>query len=140
MIMCNDFESNDKNTNIFSGVNAFLENIIGAIIGAARRKVVYYDPCFHQDHLQLFTDKLPWVRVQLVTTHNSSISQKDIDTFNEECGFLEVIYENRPMDRVLVIDDTYCYQIGVCKDENIALLSPIRTEELIAIYANLGKG
>ena len=127
---------NDKDINKFSDTITLFEHVFKTIVNSARRKVVYSDRFFSPEHLQLFTEKLPWVLVQIVTTHDCSITQEDINSFNKECGHLEVVYKLPPLGRYLVIDDTYCYLVGVDKEYNVGYLSPIRQEATIALYAN----
>ena len=50
--------------------------------------------------------------VKIYTSINSKLIGKDINTFNNQYGLLEVIYTTKVHDRYIIIDQNKLYHLG----------------------------
>lgn len=82
------------------------------IIKRAKEKIVIIDNYMDDTILEMLTKKSKNVRVEIVTSDKSKISQLDIKKFNKQYSSLEVVKTNQFHDRFIVIDNKELYHVG----------------------------
>ena len=76
----------------------------------AKKSIVLYDSCISPFTLHLFEGKNKDVPLTIITSSESSISQKDIDTFTKEHGKLDIKVGNKKeKESFLHFDDEFFY-------------------------------
>ena len=83
-----------------------------------RKSLVLVDNYVDVGTLNILSKKKENVSVTIYTVRKTRLSEKDIETFNQQYPKLEVNYTGVFHDRFLIIDDKKAYHIGASlKDE-----------------------
>ncbi|MCR4911297.1 MAG: virulence RhuM family protein [Bacilli bacterium] len=83
------------------------------IIETAQKEIVLIDSYVNINSLDLFKNKKEGVSLYIITSSiKLRLSQVEIDSFNNEYGYLQVKYDERYHDRYLIIDDEVFYDLG----------------------------
>ena len=81
-------------------------------ISGAEKNVVLVDNYVDVGTLNILAKKKAGVDVTIYTVKKTRLSEKDVETFNQQYPKLEVQYTGVFHDRFLIIDDTKAYHIG----------------------------
>ena len=86
--------------------------LIQSIFEKATNEIIIIDNYIDRTILDRLVVKKKEVRVKIYTSINSKLIGKDIDTFNNQYGLLEVIYTTKVHDRYIIIDQNKLYHLG----------------------------
>ena len=86
--------------------------LIQSIFEKATNEIIIIDNYIDRTILDRLVVKKKEVRVKIYTSINSKIIGKDINTFNNQYGLLEVIYTTKVHDRYIIIDQNKLYHLG----------------------------
>ena len=82
------------------------------LVGSATKSLVLVDNYVDVGTLNILSKKKGNVSVTIYTVKKTRLSEKDIETFNQQYPKLEVKYTGVFHDRFLIIDDEKAYHIG----------------------------
>ena len=86
---------------------------IEKLIGKARATIILIDDYVDHQTLDMLSRKQRQTEVIIVTDKKGdNLTQKEIDSFNSQCGKLTVRYSRRFHDRFLILDNTELYNCG----------------------------
>ena len=102
-----------KNSQIFyNGEFYDAYTLIQSIFEKATNEIIIIDNYTDRTILDRLVVKKKEVRVKIYTSINSKLIGKDINTFNNQYGLLEVIYTTKVHDRYIIIDQNKLYHLG----------------------------
>ena len=102
-----------KNTQIFFDGQLYAAyTLIQSIFEKATNEIIIIDNYTDRTILDRLVVKKKEVRVKIYTSINSKLIGKDINTFNNQYGLLEVIYTTKVHDRYIIIDQNKLYHLG----------------------------
>ena len=102
-----------KNSQIFyNGEFYDAYTLIQSIFEKATNEIIIIDNYIDRTILDRLVVKKKEVRVKIYTSINSKLIGRDIDTFNNQYGLLEVIYTTKVHDRYIIIDQNKLYHLG----------------------------
>ena len=81
-------------------------------ISGAEKNIVLVDNYVDVNTLNILAKKKAGVDVTIYTVKKTRLSEKDVETFNQQYPKLEVQYTGVFHDRFLIIDETKAYHIG----------------------------
>lgn len=87
-------------------------SLIIDIIKIAREKIVIIDNYIDDSILKMLSKKQKNIETIILTSHNSNISELDIEKFNREYPKLKIIKTNKFHDRFIIIDNKELYHCG----------------------------
>lgn len=87
-------------------------SLIINIIRTAKKKIIIIDNYIDDTILEMLAKKNKSVKVSILTSNNSNISELDIQKFNEEYSLLEIVKTNKFHDRFILIDNKDLYHCG----------------------------
>ena len=82
------------------------------LVGSATKSIVLVDNYVDVGTLNILSKKKENVAVTIYTVKKTRLSEKDVETFNQQYPKLEVNYTGVFHDRFLIIDDERAYHIG----------------------------
>lgn len=82
------------------------------LVGSATKSIVLVDNYVDIGTLNILAKKKNNISVIIYTVKRSKLSEKDVNTFNQQYPNLEVKYTSVFHDRFLIIDDVKAYHIG----------------------------
>lgn len=82
------------------------------LVGSATKSIVLVDNYVDVGTLNILSKKKENVAVTIYTVKKTRLSEKDVETFNQQYPKLEVSYTGVFHDRFLIIDDEKAYHIG----------------------------
>ena len=86
--------------------------LIQSIFEKATNEIIIIDNYIDRTILDRLVVKKKEVRVKIYTSINSKLIGRDINTFNNQYGLLEVIYTTKVHDRYIIIDQNKLYHLG----------------------------
>ena len=86
--------------------------LIQSIFEKATNEIIIIDNYTDRTILDRLVVKKKEVRVKIYTSINSKLIGRDINTFNNQYGLLEVIYTTKVHDRYIIIDQNKLYHLG----------------------------
>ena len=86
--------------------------LIQSIFEKATNEIIIIDNYTDRTILDRLVVKKKEVKVKIYTSINSKLIGKDINTFNNQYGLLEVIYTTKVHDRYIIIDQNKLYHLG----------------------------
>ena len=102
-----------KNSQIFyNGEFYDAYTLIQSIFEKATNEIIIIDNYTDRTILDRLVVKKKEVKVKIYTSINSKLIGKDINTFNNQYGLLEVIYTTKVHDRYIIIDQNKLYHLG----------------------------
>ena len=102
-----------KNSQIFyNGEFYDAYTLIQSLFETANNEIIIIDNYIDRTILDRLVVKKKEVRVKIYTSINSKLIGRDIDTFNNQYGLLEVIYTTKVHDRYIIIDQNKLYHLG----------------------------
>ncbi len=102
-----------KNSQIFyNGEFYDAYTLIQSIFEKATNEIIIIDNYIDRTILDRLVVKKKEVRVKIYTSINSKLIGRDINTFNNQYGLLEVIYTTKVHDRYIIIDQNKLYHLG----------------------------
>lgn len=107
-----DERSEFKQKIFFDGQIYDAYNLVINIIKKANEKILIIDNYIDDSILQMLVKKNKNVKVTILTSEKSNISQLDVQKFNKEYPKLEIAKSNKFHDRFIVIDNQKIYHIG----------------------------
>lgn len=87
-------------------------SVLVDFISGAEKKITLVDNYVDVGTLNILAKKKAGVDVTIYTVKKTRLSERDIETFNQQYPKLEVQYTGVFHDRFLIIDDTKAYHIG----------------------------
>ena len=82
------------------------------LVGSATKRIVLVDNYVDVGTLNILSKKKEDVTVTIYTVRKTRLSEKDVETFNQQYPKLEVNYTGVFHDRFLIIDDEKAYHVG----------------------------
>ena len=83
------------------------------LIGKARKTIILIDDYVDNQTLDILSKKKPQAEVIIVTDQKGdNLTQKEIESFNTQCGKLILKHSRRFHDRFLILDGTELYNCG----------------------------
>ncbi|MDD3339542.1 MAG: ORF6N domain-containing protein [Lachnospiraceae bacterium] len=107
------FDHEESNQKIFFDgqiYDAF--SVLIDLVGGATKSIVLVDNYVDVRTLNILSKKKTDVPVIIYTARKTRLSEKDVETFNQQYPKLEVQYTGVFHDRFLIIDDEKAYHIG----------------------------
>jgi hypothetical protein len=102
-----------KNSQIFyNGEFYDAYTLIQSIFEKATNEIIIIDNYTDRTILDRLVVKKKEVKVKIYTSINSKLIGRDINTFNNQYGLLEVIYTTKVHDRYIIIDQNKLYHLG----------------------------
>ena len=86
--------------------------LIQSIFEKATNEIIIIDNYTDRTILDRLVVKKKEVEVKIYTSINSKLIGRDINTFNNQYGLLEVIYTTKVHDRYIIIDQNKLYHLG----------------------------
>ena len=86
--------------------------LIQSLFETANNEIIIIDNYIDRTILDRLVIKKKEVRVKIYTSINSKLIGRDINTFNNQYGLLEVIYTTKVHDRYIIIDQNKLYHLG----------------------------
>ena len=86
--------------------------LIQSLFEKATNEIIIIDNYIDRTILDRLVVKKKEVKVKIYTSINSKLIGRDINTFNNQYGLLEVIYTTKVHDRYIIIDRTKLYHLG----------------------------
>ena len=86
--------------------------LIQSIFEKATNEIIIIDNYTDRTILDRLVVKKKEVKVKIYTSINSKLIGRDINTFNNQYGLLEVIYTTKVHDRYIIIDQNKLYHLG----------------------------
>ena len=86
--------------------------LIQSIFEKATKEIIIIDNYTDRTILDRLVVKKKEVKVKIYTSINSKLIGRDINTFNNQYGLLEVIYTTKVHDRYIIIDQNKLYHLG----------------------------
>ena len=86
--------------------------LIQSIFEKATNEIIIIDNYTDRTILDRLVVKKKDVKVKIYTSINSKLIGRDINTFNNQYGLLEVIYTTKVHDRYIIIDQNKLYHLG----------------------------
>lgn len=86
--------------------------LIQSIFEKATNEIIIIDNYIDRTILDRLVVKKKEVEVKIYTSINSKLIGRDINTFNNQYGLLEVIYTTKVHDRYIIIDQNKLYHLG----------------------------
>ena len=86
--------------------------LIQSIFEKATNEIIIIDNYIDRTILDRLVVKKKEVKVKIYTSINSKLIGRDINTFNNQYGLLEVIYTTKVHDRYIIIDQNKLYHLG----------------------------
>lgn len=102
-----------KNTQLFfDGEFYDAYTLIQSLFESAHTEIIIIDNYVDRTILDRLVVKKSGVQVTIYTSINSRLLSKDIDTFNNQYGGLDVSYTTNVHDRYIIIDQNKLYHLG----------------------------
>ena len=87
-------------------------DFICSLVSSANQSIILIDSYFDEVGLHYLKKKKDNVKLCLVVSDKSKLTNKDVKQFEKQYGHLEVHRTNVFHDRYLIIDEQTCYSLG----------------------------
>ena len=101
-----------KQALFFDGQYYDAYDFIVSIIRKAKESIVLIDPFCDNRALSFLSNKNDGVTIKICKSNKAKLTSEEINTFEEQYGFIDAFDNNDIHDRFLIIDKTECYSLG----------------------------
>ena len=101
-----------KQALFFDGQYYDAYDFIASIIRKAKESIVLIDPFCDNRALPFLSNKNDGVTIKICKSNKAKLTSEEINTFEEQYGFIDAFDNNDIHDRFLIIDKTECYSLG----------------------------
>ena len=101
-----------KQALFFDGQYYDAYDFIASIIRKAKESIVLIDPFCDNRALSFLSNKNDGVTIKICKSNKAKLTSEEINTFEEQYGFIDAFDNNDIHDRFLIIDKTECYSLG----------------------------
>ena len=101
-----------KQALFFDGQYYDAYDFIVSIIRKAKESIVLIDPFCDNRALSFLSNKNDGVTIKICKSNKAKLTSEEINTFEEQYGYIDAFDNNDIHDRFLIIDKTECYSLG----------------------------